>query len=51
MEQRAELHPEGCEENRKQCCTVLQGLLISSTLNSLTAEFQTEFPDLAIKIV
>ena len=38
-------------QNRKQCCTVLQGLLISSTLNSLTAEFQKEFPDLAIEIV
>ena len=38
-------------QNRKQCCTVLQGLLISSTLHSLTVEFQKEFPDLAIEIV
>ena len=37
--------------NRKQCCTVLQGLLISSTLNSLTEEFKKEFPDLAVEVV
>ena len=37
--------------NRKQCCTVLQGLLISGTLNSLTREFQKEFPDLSVEIV
>ena len=37
--------------NRKQCCTILQGLLISGTLNSLIAEFQKEFPDLAVELV
>ena len=38
-------------QNRKQCCTVLQGLLISGTLNSLTEEFRKEFPDLAVQVV
>ena len=33
------------------CCTVLQGLLISGTWNSLTEAFQKEFPDLAVEIV
>lgn len=37
--------------NRKQCCTILQGLLIAGTLNSLIAEFQKEFPDLAVEVV
>ena len=37
--------------NRKQCCTVSQGLLIYGTLNSLTEEFRKEFPDLAVEVV
>jgi hypothetical protein len=37
--------------NRKQCCTIIQGLLLSGTLNSLIAEFQKEFPDLAVEVV
>jgi len=37
--------------NRKQCCTVLQGLLLSGTLNSLTREFKKEFPDLDVELV
>jgi hypothetical protein len=37
--------------NRKQCCTILQGLLISGTLNALTEEFRKEFPDLAVEVV
>lgn len=37
--------------NHKYCCTVIQGLLISGTLKQLTAEFQKEFPDLAVEFV
>jgi metal-sulfur cluster biosynthetic enzyme len=37
--------------NRHQCCTVLQGLLISGTLSALTEEFKKEFPELTIEIV
>lgn len=37
--------------NHKYCCTVLQGLLISGTINSLKDAFQKEFPDLAIEVV
>jgi len=39
------------KSNRKICCTVIQGLLISSTLTSLTEAFQKAFPDLTIEIV
>ena len=39
------------QHNPHYCCTVIQGLLISSTLNSLTEAFQKEFPNLVIEIV
>ena len=39
------------KSNRHYCCTIIQGLLISSTLESLTEEFQKEFPDLSIELV
>ena len=39
--------------NRGQhtCCIIIQGLILSSVLNALTAEFKKEFPDLTIDIV
>jgi metal-sulfur cluster biosynthetic enzyme len=37
--------------HHKSCCTVLQGLFISGTKNSLTEAFQKEFPDLAVEVV
>jgi metal-sulfur cluster biosynthetic enzyme len=37
--------------NRKLCCTVMQGLLISGTKNALTEAFQKAFPDLAVEVV
>ena len=37
--------------NHKYCCTVIQGLLISGTINSLTEAFQKAFPDLAVEVV
>ena len=37
--------------HHKSCCSVLQGLLISGTINSLTEAFQKEFPDLAVEVV
>lgn len=37
--------------NHKYCCTVMQGLLISGTINSLTQAFQKEFPDLAVEVL
>jgi metal-sulfur cluster biosynthetic enzyme len=37
--------------NHKYCCTVMQGLLIAGTINSLTEAFQKEFPDLAVEVV
>ena len=37
--------------NHKYCCTVIQGLLISGTINSLTEAFQKEFPDLTVEVV
>jgi metal-sulfur cluster biosynthetic enzyme len=37
--------------NRKLCCTVMQGLLISGTKKSLTEAFQKAFPDLAVEVV
>lgn len=37
--------------NRKLCCTVMQGLLISGTKKSLTEAFQEAFPDLAVEVV
>ena len=37
--------------NRKLCCTVMQGLLISGTKNTLTEAFQQAFPDLAVEVV
>jgi metal-sulfur cluster biosynthetic enzyme len=37
--------------NRHYCCTVMQGLLVKSTLERLTKEFQKEFPDLQIELV
>ena len=33
------------------CCTVMQGLMISSTLNAISKEFQKEFPDLSVEVV
>jgi metal-sulfur cluster biosynthetic enzyme len=39
------------KDNRKLCCTVMQGLLISGTKNSLTEAFQQAFPDLAVEVV
>jgi len=37
--------------NHHYCCTVLQGMLISGTLKSLSAELQKEFPRLDIELV
>ncbi len=37
--------------HHKYCCAVLQGMLISGTINSLTEAFQKEFPDLAVEVV
>ena len=37
--------------NHHYCCTVLQGLLISSVTDALTAEFKKEFPELSIELV
>jgi metal-sulfur cluster biosynthetic enzyme len=37
--------------NHKSCCTVMQGLLISGTKNSLTEAFQDAFPDLSVEVV
>jgi metal-sulfur cluster biosynthetic enzyme len=37
--------------NHKCGCTVMQGLLISSTINSLTEGFQKEFPDLEVAVI
>jgi len=37
--------------NHKYCCTIIQGLLISGTINSLTEAFQKEFPDLSVEIL
>jgi metal-sulfur cluster biosynthetic enzyme len=39
------------KHNRKSCCTVIQGLLISGTINSLTDAFQKTFPDLTVEVV
>ena len=39
------------KNNRKSCCTVIQGLLISGTVNSLTDAFQKAFPDLTVEVV
>ncbi len=39
------------KSNHHYCCTIIQGLLVSSTLERLTAEFQKEFPDLSIEFV
>lgn len=36
--------------NHKYCCTVMQGLLISGTVNSLTEAFQNAFPDLSVEV-
>jgi metal-sulfur cluster biosynthetic enzyme len=33
------------------CCTIIQGLLVSSTFERLTEEFQKEFPDISIEFV
>jgi len=37
--------------NHKFCCTVIQGLLISSTITSLTEAFQKAFPDLEVEVL
>ena len=37
--------------NHKYCCTVVQGLLLSGTINALTNAFQKEFPDFAVEVV
>jgi hypothetical protein len=37
--------------NHHHCCTILQGMLISSTLKSLRTELQREFPRLDIELV
>ena len=37
--------------NRKLCCTVMQGLLVSGTKNALTEAFQKAFPDLAVEVI
>ena len=39
------------KSNHHYCCTIIQGLLVSSTLDRLTEEFQKEFPDLSIEFV
>ena len=33
------------------CCTIIEGLLVSGTLERLSEEFQKEFPDLSIEFV
>ena len=33
------------------CCTILQGLLVSGTLDRLSEEFHKEFPDLSIEFI
>ena len=43
--------PCNLKPNHHYCCTVMQGLLISGTINSLTEAFQKEFPDLAVEVV
>jgi metal-sulfur cluster biosynthetic enzyme len=37
--------------NHHYCCTIIQGLLVSSTLERLTEEFQKEFPEMSIEFV
>jgi metal-sulfur cluster biosynthetic enzyme len=39
------------QTKQKLCCSVMQGLLISGTKNSLTEAFQEAFPDLAVEVV
>jgi len=39
------------KSNHHYCCTIIQGLLVSSTLERLTEGFQKEFPDLSIEFV
>ena len=37
--------------NPHGCCTIMNSLLLSTTLHNLTEELQKEFPDLSIEIV
>jgi len=39
------------KSNPHYCCTIIQGLLISSTFKTLSEEFQKEFPNLSIEFV
>jgi metal-sulfur cluster biosynthetic enzyme len=39
------------QHNHHYCCTVLQGLLISSTWSALTEAFQKEFPELSVEVI
>jgi metal-sulfur cluster biosynthetic enzyme len=39
------------KSNHHYCCTIIQGLLVSSTIERLTEEFHKEFPDLSIEFV
>ena len=52
-EQKKKLTVFSCnlKPNHKYCCTVIQGLLISGTINSLTDAFQKTFPELAVEVV
>ena len=34
-----------------KCCTVIAGLLLSSTVKSLTRELEKEFPNLSVEFV
>ena len=35
----------------KKCCTLIAGLLVSSTIKSLTRELEKEFPNLSVEFV
>mgnify|MGYP001813921549 FL=1 len=52
-EQKKKLTVFSCnlKPNHKYCCTVIQGLLISGTINSLTDAFQKTFPELTVEVV
>ena len=39
------------KSNHHYCCTIIQGILVSGTLERLSEEFQKEFPDVSIEFV
>ena len=49
--QRFYVFTSAIKSNQHYCCTIIQGLLISSTLERLTEEFQKEFPEISIEFV